>query len=403
MKETVYKRIIQIEKDLHKNFESENNISLFTGFGGYPVFYYMLFALTKEKQYLNKFNKCIEKVFEMLNKSEYSLSYCDGLSGISYMLNFMQQRGVIRINSLGEDLKYIDKILLEYSLENTSSIDDIDFLHGTLGVAHYLNSRLKHNPKISTKTELLFTRIGGIINEDIIKAQSVKNIQIYEENLHKTNCGLAHGYVSYLLIFSDYLNNSKQNEYIRNVLSNSVECLLSFESKNDTTASVFPGIAINNFTADYSTHLGWCYGDQAVSLGLYKTSKVLNDVSLLKKAKNLAYKTLERDSLDKLLLMFKSMDAGFCHGLSSIAYICKKWHDITGDIVFHSRYLKFIEDILNLDYKKEGIGGFQKYMGNGAFETRVGLLDGSIGIGLVLIDFLIEDKTTMWDDLFLLN
>ncbi|MCK0125305.1 hypothetical protein MWU76_12940 [Gelidibacter sp. F2691] len=52
-------------------------------------------------------------------------------------------------------------------------------------------------------------------------------------------------------------------------------------------------------------------------------------------------------------------------------------------ISFYTAYNFFIEETIRRSYRKSGIAGYQKYLGNDKYQTSIGLLDGVLGIGLV--------------------
>lgn len=398
----VYKKIILIEKELDRYCLDSKHLSLLSGISGLPVFYLVLFQLTKKKLYLKKIDAVIIRIFDVLNNGNYGVSYCNGLAGVAHMLNFLLEHKVIE-DSMRSNLDFFDNILADIALKNTQSVDDADFLHGAFGVAYYLNNRLKDNPKIKNKTCQLFEKLIEIVANYVKESEKVCNLTEYTPGTHRTNLGLAHGLVSYIIIISKFLENFPQEKYALFTLKKCIECLLRFESKDKSKLSLFPGIAINQKTAEYNIPLGWCYGDQTISFGLYKASKILKDESLREKAFKLAYRNLSRDSIEKIFPT-PICDAGFCHGLSSIAYVHKKWYYISGEKKFYDLYSKFISEILDFGKRNVGIAGYQKYVSNNQYEDSIGFLDGAIGVGIVLTDYLLEDNSTInWDQFFLLD
>lgn len=407
MKDKIYDKILLIDRDLTFRNKSINNVSLFSGLGGLPIFYFLMYRLTKKDEYINKIHETLEDIVEILNTSEYGLTYCNGLVGIGYMFNFLRSKEILTDefnNEIKDSLEFIDDSIVSFSLTNTETIDDTDFLHGSFGAAFYLNERLKDNSNVELKQSviLLFEKLANIVLNDIENAKKVRNVTDYDDNTHRTNCGLAHGHISHIIIFSKFLENFPNNKLIYQALTECISCLLDFENDNENNLSQFPSIAINKLTAKYDVPLGWCYGDQTISIGLYKASKILNDEILREKSLKLAYQNLKRNTIEKIypLLLY---DAGFCHGLSSIAYLHKKWFVISEDKKFYDLYEKFILEIIDFGDTSVGIGGYQKYLGNDRHEDTIGLLDGAIGIGIVLIDYLLEEEDCGWDGLFLLN
>ncbi|MBF4472436.1 lanthionine synthetase LanC family protein [Flavobacterium sp. HJJ] len=407
MKDEIHKKIIQIEKEISERQKDISDISLFQGMGGLPIFYFLLYKLTNKEEYRDKIHVVIENITNLLNTGDYSLTYCDGLTGIGYMLNFIKNKEILtnEVNfEIEESLEFIDQCIVEFALKNTKGIEELDFLHGAFGAAFYLNERLKNNknPELKNKVTVFFELLSTIVIKEVEKTNKVKNVIDIDNSTQRTNCGLAHGHISYILIFSDFLAQFKDNNLVFEALKKSVSCLLEFENNDKNNLSAYPSIAVNKNTGDYNVSLGWCYGDQTISLGLYKASLILNDNNIKNIAFRLAFRNMERNTIEKMFAT-PFYDAGFCHGLSGIAYLHKKWSIISTDKKFYELYENLINDILELSCKNDGIAGFKKFNGNGYFVDSIGMLDGVIGIGMVLIDYLLEEKDNDWDSLFLLN
>lgn len=407
-------KIIEIESVINKNWNNApylSDLSLMTGISGIPVFYFMLYKYTNKPEYLNKIEEIITVVFEKLNISNEDIpkTYCLGLAGIGFMLNFLEKSEEIKNIDFSEALEIIDEILLEtieYFLSYIDNIGDefkmeqVDFLHGVSGLAHYLLARNISNEKIT----ILFEKLAEIVEWDYKKALESEIITELTESSHKTNIGLAHGHISYILLFSKFLAIYPDNYIIRQALKTSVKTVLLFKSEDYEGFCLFPSIAVNKKTANYNIHLGWCYGDQSVSYGLYKAGEILNDYNLLKLSEEIALATLRRDSLNLALLNEENCDAGFCHGTISVAYYHKKWYSITKDTRFLELYKKFTEDTLLIANRKDGLAGYLKKTGTADFQSALGLLDGIAGIGVFLIDSLLnESSLTRWDSIFLID
>jgi len=397
-------KILEIENVISHTDIDEVGISLFSGYGGVPLFYFMLYKLTNDKAYILKTQKSYEKLFEKINDEnyDYTITYCNGLVGFAYLTHFLTKQGILDSDSMQENLEIIDRIVYENTVEEKNSIDDIDFLHGALGVAFYLNERQADNPTIKTSTKLLFEKISDIIIESVKDAKKNENITEINQDTHKVNCGMAHGYVSYISILSGFLLNSGNNDKVKNAVDKSLDLLLSFETENYNAFSVYPGIAVNKKTAIYNIPLGWCYGDQTISTVLYKVSNILKSDSLYTKALAIAKRNLSRNTYDKMFPV-TLFDEAFCHGLASVAYLHKKWYKITGDEKFYNLYEFLIKDIVERGDKIDGLAGYKKIINRNETINSIGLLDGVVGIGIVLIDYLLGDNNTGWDSFFLLD
>lgn len=402
LKSTVSKKVFEIEKMLSKFPVKENNFSLFTGIGGLPIFYFLLFQYTKDSKYVEKANSIISQIFEMLNSVNYSVTYCNGLSGIGFMLNYITNTGCFNMLEIDESLCEIDDFIFDYTIKRIKSSEDLDFLHGAFGTTYYLLTRIDNNPFLKEKTRHIFHMLCNVLNKEIDKSKEVLEVRHIDEGFHKTNCGLAHGHGSYIIILAKGLQKFQEDDFIKNTLRKSIDCLLSFQSKNDNTISCFPAIAISPHTANYEIPMGWCYGDQTASLSLYRGGIALEDKDVTEKAIKIALKTLNRNSFVKAQLS-PLTDACFCHGSASVAYLNKKWGQITNNNEFYKLYQHFVMVTIEKGNNNNGYAGYQKYLGDNKHENAIGLLDGVIGVGVVLLDYLLEGNQLKWDSFFLLD
>lgn len=386
----------------------KNDISLFTGIGGAPIFFFLLYKYKNDEYYLNKIDEFIEYFFEYLdnNENQFGLTYCDGLCGIGQMLNFLHKKKVLQSDPT-EALEAIDDILysnIDYflsiveGLPHEKKVEQIDFLHGASGIAYYLLSRPKNENE--AKLLRLFDKFAEIIEEGCNLASSVKHEVEINDTFHKTNLGLAHGNISYILILSEFLKIYPQKEHIKNVIKIAAYTVLSFKNDDEKSNYKFPGIAINKISAVYDNiHLGWCYGDQTVSFGLYKAGVAIEDNYLIEEAQKIAYSTLTRQQLSTAHVF----DSEFCHGASSVAYFHRKWYTITKNETFLSAYNHFLGETLKLCNFDGGIAGFKKYDGPNKYKNAIGMLDGLIGVGIFLLDAQLNNEEPDWESFFLLN
>ena len=408
MKEKVFEKIQAIEREIDLKVNNSDSLSLFTGIGGAPIFYYLMFVYTGDKRYISKIKGILEKIANIINDTDCGLSYCDGLAGVARMFNYLKNKNILDSGmqcEMEESLLLIDHSLADVSIERTNSFDDTDFLHGSFGIAFYLIGRIKDNSdrKFIDKVILIFEKIAELTIEDIEKSRGVSEILVIDESTHRTNCGLAHGHISHMILFSIFLKHFPENNIVKVGLQSCVACVLSFESMDVTNVARFPSISVNKHTAQYNIPLGWCYGDQTISIGLLRAAEVLVDGKIKQKALSVAFSSSKRD-IANTSESYPNYDAGFCHGFSSIAYLNKKWYRNLGKEIFKLNYERYIKEVIDLGSSKSGIAGYRKYKGNGKFEEDTfGFLDGIIGIGIVLIDYLLEENDTGWDSFFLLS
>jgi hypothetical protein len=404
MKEKIIERIYLIKNEIDQFQKSSKNISLLSGISGIPIFNLLFYRLTENIGLKKEIDFLLLKIIDVINENEINCNYSNGLIGIAKMFDFVLKSNISDVklkNDIAKVLFQFDKIILRESIQNTKTVNDIDYLHGTFGAALYLIDRITNETENNFKIKVikLFEVLADIVIKDIKDSLLVENLDLLYDSAHRTNCGLAHGYVSHILIFLKFLKFFPQNKKVNIAFKESISHLLRFENESDSKISKFPSIAVNKKTAEYDIALGWCYGDQTISFCLYKASLVLQDVNLMNKSIKLAYRNLER-SRNNRSFPYQNFDAGFCHGLSSIAYLHKKWYLFTNDKLFLTEYQRLLCEILNFGNK---YNGFPKFNGDKGYQNTIGLLDGSIGVGVVLLDSLLTNQIDHWESFFLLD
>ncbi len=262
-----------------------------------------------------------------------------------------------------------------------------------------MNQRIEYNKTIRPNYILLIEKLADYIAEELEEFMQVNN---YEDKYAVLNCGLAHGIVSKIILFSKFLEKEPENIVVNTVLKSCVTTLLNLESESEETVSRFPFIARKGEPLSYNSPLGWCYGDQTMASAFKMAAEVLNDQKLKTKALEIALHSAARDTISKVCAS-NNVDAGFCHGTSSIAFLNKKWFEISKNEKFRNSYHVFLRETLNRLYHKDIISGFKKNMGDEiGFKLYHGLLDGVCGVGVFLIDTVLKERIG-WGKLFLLS
>lgn len=414
----ISRKILEIGNCIRHNWNLSpynEDLSLMTGIGGVPVFFYQLYKYTGDKSYIKEIENVIYFIFDKINNQEIEINptYCSGLAGIGFMIHLLDQTEELKHLELHEELDTIDDVLLEVVsifLQNIDEIDasnkaeHIDFLHGIFGIAYYLLERSQYKD-YSNILILLFEKLAEIVITESNYSYLMSTKSFDDEDLYKTNLGLAHGHISYILIFCRFIEIFPNNKNVINAIKKSTETIFLFKNNSGLkNESIFPSIAVNKQTANYNIHLGWCYGDQTISYGLAKASKILKDVCLMNSAIEIAQTTLSRSDCKSALLSDKNYEPGFCHGTISVAYYHKIWFKLSNDKRFKYLYEIFKQETLLLGSSKKGLAGYTKKNIYGNDISSIGILDGISGIGIFLIDAEIKNnKSLNWQSIFLLE
>ncbi len=394
-KRLITAKIKDIQRDLESRYHEMPSIALMTGASGVLVFYYMLYQLEKDEKYIVRFEEVVDDIFERISSDDYPYSYCDGLAGVAFTIEFLRQKRLFQDENVRDALETFDGIILEAVNQNNTDMNQYDLLHGIFGCLYYLIEREPSNPSLAIPLKKNIEVIAGTIVKDILRERESST------DIPQPNCGLAHGNMSFIIVFAKYLKIHPENSEIKNHLKQIVDHQLSFKSNDYSTESMFPSIASDMDDLQFNTVLGWCYGDQTVAIGLYQANVVLEENYIAERALEIALHTAKRNTPVKSSKT-EVTDAGFCHGMSAVATNNKLLYELTKNPVFLDNYERFTNEVLKRGNHPATISGFRRYFGNDKYEDVLSFLDGTLGVGVFLISTLCE-KETDWEKFFLLK
>lgn len=389
-------KICEIANYYIQNFDPlQYKLSLFDGLGGVALFFFeKINSDLKTKKDEEFFFKVFDTIYDKLNEEEYSLTYCDGLAGIAFFIRMCKKYLTTNDYDVEQLLTDIDGIIIESILSNLNAIDDfntLDFLHGKLGVLHYLIT-FDVNPSL---TKVIYDHVVTSI------FQNLKSIDSDDNQI--VNYGLAHGMCSYIHIIINGIDISSDRGQAINLLELIGEIYLN-ANINFSNLSLYPSISSkSNFekNSSFLHPLGWCYGDQTISTSLYKLGKFLNSKKILEYSYKISDHWKTRNDIYTSLGNSEYYDYSFCHGMSSVAFFNKKWYNITNDPKFLENYTVFLDLIVSQIQEEDNIAGFKKCTGDESlYKIDWGLLTGVAGIGLNLI-YQRNNNNNNWLKLFL--
>lgn len=395
------KKIREIEQRVFADYTQRPSISLMNGNGGLLLLYYSLYRHFQDDGYRTRAEMITDHLLDLVNEKITSSTYCDGLTGLAFLFNYLSEKGFFG-PSIASFLVKCDEMLLSV-FSKVLDKENIDYLHGALGMAVYFMDRYEGDG-ITVDAMRQIGRLVADRLEDGIHSGVGDNQYMSGQNDDEGryfNCGMAHGLVSSLMFLSKYYTRVDRSDRIKNILQAAATRLLQFKSADPHSLAYFPSIVkISNGTAQstYDIPLGWCYGDTTISIGLYNAGMALKDQSLIDEATTLALESTKRDTKQTSLVY----DACFCHGSAGVAHIYKKWYQFTRHPDFKASYQFWIQKTLDLCSFEDGIGGYKKCTGD-SWSNEYGILDGACGPALVLTDFLSNCNDTDWDRFFLLS
>lgn len=219
------------------------------------------------------------------------------------------------------------------------------------------------------------------------------------------NLGIAHGIPGILLFLRKlYLKNIKVDE-IEMLLLKSCNFMLQQKHSLETHKSYFYNVS-NLSGIGHDTRLGWCYGDMSVGYALYLISliQLSNYKDIRKEAEEILIETTKRTNL----LDIGIVDAGICHGTSSIAHMYHRLYSLTSKLEFRNSAQYWYDETLKMVKSENEYAGYKLpyYLKDSEKDIRelhnLSFLTGISGIGLSLISAIYPIEPT-WDMSLLLS
>lgn len=323
----------------------------------------------------------LDKMFHSLHRQPQVATYCNGLSGLGMGLLTLQKDGFI--GGVDTALDAIDPAI-SHSLDIFIKNNNIDFLHGLIGIGFYLLDRQK------SRKDYSITRISKII-EYLHKSKiSQDNIVKWKYNggrLSKPyNISLSHG-VSSIVVFlsrllrTDLLDWAKESK-VKEMLRGTVRYILANRVDTQEFGCWFASSSIESDDIPHRSRLAWCYGDLGVATALLEAGKTLNDSEL----KDFALRVLLYSAKRKESKANFVNDFCVCHGSVGIAQIFRS-HGIAlkeKSLLNAAEYWE--NDTLQRVVNIEGRNTLLYYdPERGGFRESAGILNGIAGAGLYFL------------------
>jgi len=397
--EEIYLLIIDF---IEKEHPEINPFSLFEGKTGAALFFYQYahYKPEKKKACYEIINQIMEEAFQYISETpDMKTSYCDGITGILWLTQFLRNQGVMDMKA--EDIpEEIIRQLSEHSTLQTVEQNNPDLLHGGFGFwafllestdlpdkGKWIREQLKALDKIKLKTAA-----GCNWKVDLDIFQTETNEKMIIDPITSTHLGLAHG-TSFILILLAKTNiQGHFKKETETLIHEGLAHLHSLKLKESVSTYTYPMVVLNG-VAQSGSRLAWCNGDLCVATAFWLGWKA---------TKKEAYK---KEALD-ILRKAKSMeikkggtqDAGLCHGTAGISQLFRRFYWETSEEEFAKVSNGWIQATLEMANYKDGYAGFKTYRSEtyGGPHAEYGFLSGISGIGTVLLSALSKEPT-QWD------
>jgi lantibiotic biosynthesis protein len=385
------------EKILLINNILAKNTSVHHGFLGGSLgllyYYYHAYTVLQNDTILQNAETLLAKVFEDINDTGNGMSgslFGNGAAGFTYTVNYLQQNGFIDFD-VENEFADLEKHLFN-AAKDLIAKDDIDYLHGALGMVHYFTTRAEDSPLVK---EYLNVLVGEICLKTIVTKDGIwfKNYSLERLKFSNTvDFGLAHGLTGILLILIKAWQFIDNKNKVEETIKEGIQYILANKMPVENEEYSYFPITLDNETNELRriNRLAWCYGDINQVLLLYRAGKLFGNSYYTEKADEIGFKTIERKSAESTL----STDAHFCHGSAGLAqfYLCL--YNESGQHKYYQTYEYWIN---------KTIDGIDKEIANNAYAVNpTGLLEGWAGVALVLTEYIHEGEAMNWGKAFLL-
>lgn len=320
-------------------------------------------------------------------------TFCSGTSGIRWFYRYLVTSGLLD----EEDYSFL-KGEDAFTSQALTMLDkgNYDFLHGAVGLGHefLLDTERPPDGFFSEFLSVLAKLKERSASGGIVPAYNF--VEDYVEPF-KVNLSLSHGLASILKFCLECFNadvcRRASGEMAWNLISYLMERI-----NDDTDLGYFPGTVDERAPQPGGCRMAWCYGDLGIGYVLYLAGIAFGDVMLVDFAMEVLRHATQRRDFRRTGVY----DAAVCHGAAGIAHIFGKAGHLTGDPHLKEAAEFWIRKTLDMGVHSDVPSGYKKYNAlNDTFEKETGLLEGSAGIGLVLLSHLTGDFR--WDACLMLN
>jgi len=334
-----------IANTLLSKINSIENPGLLEGRTGVSLFFLNYYKLTGNRKYRDSAIAIIESVSINLELLRENFGFSNGLSGISWYIEYMAKRGFIE-NDTNEIL---EKVCLQLNGVDFCGISDLSLSKGLIGNGMHFLARLS-NPNFLAQKELhLKEKNISFILVDLLTEHLYGIKEEGRKNVYEENC------IAEIILFLCQLQKLQvYSEILDTVLRDYVNCCRKFSFYKKSTL----------YTA----------------YALYQASKALHDKELEELSINMALKRIEdKDKANR--------ETGILIGEMWRAHLYNLFYQQTAIETFKTAALFWTNKILSVKIIQS--------------EMDISITSGLAGMGLVLISIVADFKPD-WDGCLLL-
>lgn len=388
--EKVLKSIRNQIKEYH---QEQEHIGVLSGLSGISIFLFHYSEFLQDNEVANEATELIELSVEKLNNVYRLPTFCSGICGFAWTLDYLFKNDFLDID-VEEYLLQLDTYMYKTMLSDFKE-GKYDYMHNALGYAFYFLKRF-HN----TEIEALKKQYEQTLSEVILSLEEI-SVSIQKNNIVWTsevigqdkpvvNFGLAHGLPSILSFFNKLYTIDKFKDVTKvNILKLSDFILNNKLEQSNKLGAIFPSYLYGtDYKNTVESRLAWCYGDLGIANVIWNSGKILNNELL----KSEAIEIFKHSSQRRTFETTEVKDMYFCHGCFGIAHMYRNIYKETGIAEFKDSRDYWI---------KEGLNMYEKTVKENQ-NPKLSIIEGQAGVGLVLLS-LLNDDIKSWDECLLLS
>lgn len=356
------------------------------GNAGLALFWYY-YAMSRPDQADHAFRESerqLDVALQAVAKTYQPATLFSGFVGVAWTVAHLQRVGCPW--ALQVDLAEVDAAVGQY-LASDRLTRVYDVISGIVGLGVYALERAA----VGERPDWLDDVVAVLVARSVPEGPGVtwlappESLGLVSRARFPTGCynfGLAHGVPGVIAFLGMLAIHDAIQQTATDLLKAAVRWLQANQLSGDGR-SQYSTMCTPHHPPSQPSRDAWCYGDPGIATALYIAGIATKDRDLTDSAVELLRDVAHRDDDGAGV-----HDAPICHGAAGLTLIFSRMYNATGDPVFRDAATRWARQVLDMQSPGTGLGGYQfRGYENGTYvwQDRAGLLEGSAGIGLVLL------------------
>ncbi|MCK8524391.1 lanthionine synthetase C family protein [Aquimarina sp. D1M17] len=391
----------EISELIDQSFQNEEEIGVFSGLSGLALFQFYYAKFKNDNTIADRGEKLIIEIIQRINNEYNFPTYCSGIAGAGWVLDHLGQESFIELDN--------DKLLSEldtYLYQNM--VRDLqkgyyDFLHGAIGYGCYFLKRYQNTKSKKLKdnyVKYLNTLVFYLDKLSVTDTYGLKWSSVIDttKGTLGSNLSLSHGMSSIINFLSRLFKHLEFRDAVAPLLTGAISYISYFKNMDNSDYYLFPSCIHEPYIPSPS-RLAWCYGDLGLGVSLRLAAIALQDSQLYDESISILKHCANRRTKEETLVK----DTAICHGAYGNALIFERLYRDTNDYLFKDTALFWMQQGMDMATFKNGLAGHMQWSGNEkGWQNETGFLTGIAGIGMVMI-FYLSDFKTSWDQSLMIS